>query len=274
MTILGRLKTISYAEIFVILVVVFLTVFMVKFFGRKKEFKTIRVEVIRNNWTENYDPYGYRAPFWLSDKVKVGQTEKSKSGKIIATLTDLENYERGSEEAELYLTVKIETLLNKRTGVYTFKDKPINLGSSIELNLDNISIVGQIVDNNVPEGGYPAKYLMVTAKGRNFESWLYTKVVPGLKVYNRATNEVVAEVVDVKLENSTLQQIKYSSSYLQAIVGKDKDLLVYVKVKVYQMDGRWYFMGHQNIKIAGSLYLYTNELNLYGFEIEDIKELP
>lgn len=275
-----RLQSLTPIEIFIIITIAFLTIFIVKFFGRKKEFITIKVEIIKQNWLDNYDPYGYRAPFWISDKIKVGQTEKDKTGKTIATLIDLENYERGDEEAELYLTLKIQTLLDRRTGVYYFKDKAVNLGSTINLNLDNIELRGQIIDNNVPQNGYPTKYFNVTARARNLDSWVYEKIIPGLKVYNRSTKEVVGEVTNVTLEKSSLQEIKADSSgnYLVAAPEKNKDAIITLKLKTYQMDGKWFFTGHQDLKIdnytySSSLYLYTDKLNLYNLEIQNFEEI-
>lgn len=275
----NRLQTLSPIEIFIIITIVFLTVFVVKFFGRKKEFITIKVEVIKQNWLNNYDPYGYRAPFWISDRVKIGQTEKDKVGKTIATLIDLENYERGDEEAELYLTLKIQATLDKRTGIYYFKDKAVNLGSTIDLNLSNIEIRGQIIDNNVPQGGYPTKYFKVTARARNLDPWVYQKIVPGIKVYNRSTKETVGEIIGVNLEKSSLQEIKTDDTgkYLTVAPEKNKDAIITLKLKTYQMDGKWFFTGHQDLKIdnyahSSSLYLYTDQLNLYGLEIQNIEE--
>jgi hypothetical protein len=274
-----RLQSLTPIEIFILITIAFLTIFIVKFFGRKKEFITIKVEVIKQNWLNNYDPYGYRAPYWISDKVKIGQTEKDKAGKIIATLIDLENYERGDEEAELYLTLKVQTTLDKRTGVYYFKDKSLNLGSSIELNLNNIELHGQIIDNNVPQNGYPTKYFTVTARARNLDSWVYEKITPNLKVYNRATGETVGEITKVNLENSSLQEIKTDSTgkYLVSASQKNKDAIIDIKIKAYQMDGKWFFTGHQDLKInnylKSFLYLYTEKINLYDLEIQNIKEI-
>jgi len=274
MNIRERLKTISGLEIFIIITIVFLTIFTVKFFGKKKEMITIRVEVIRKNWVDNYDPYGYRAPFWLSDKIKIGQIEKNKTGKTIATLINLENYERGGEEAELFLTLKVEVLLDKRTGTYYFKDKPLRLGSTVDLNLNNIDIPGQVVDTNVPNNGYQTAYFYVKAMERNLDSWKYLNITPGLKVLNRATNEVVAEIISARTEESSLQKIDFTNGYLSAVKGNNKDLTVEIKVKGYKIDNRWYFEGHQNLKIGNLIYIYTDKIDLYGFEIEDIKQLP
>jgi len=270
-----QLSTLGPIEIFIILTIIFLTVFTVKFFGKKKESLIIKVEVVRKNWSENYDPLGYRVPFWLSDKVKIGQTEKNKSGQIIATLINFESYDHGDQESELYLTLKVETLFDKRSGIYYYKDKPLNLGSPIELNLDNIEIYGQIIDNNVPQNGYPTKYFNIKARARNLDSWVYSKIIPGIKIYDRANNEVIGEIINTNLENSTLQEIKNdpnTGKYLQATLNKNKDLIVDIKLKAYQMDHRWFFSGRQNLKIGNPLSIYTPQVDLYKLEIENIEE--
>ncbi len=270
-----RFQALSPIEIFIIITIAFLTIFIVKFFGRKKEFITIKVEVIKQNWLNNYDPYGYRAPFWISDKVEIGQTEKDKAGKTVATLIDLENYERGNEEAELYLTLRIQTTLDKRTGVYYFKDKAVNLGSTIDLNLNNIELRGQVIDNNVPENGYPIKHFNVTARARNLDPWVYQKIIVGQKIYNRATNETIGEIIQVDLEKSSLQEIKVDNTgkYLLANSGQNKDAIIKIKLRTYQMDNKWFFSGHQDLKIGSSLYLYTNQTNLYNLDIQNVEEI-
>lgn len=276
MGIIKRLKTLSYVEIFIIISVIFLTFFVVKFFGLKKEYLTIKVEIIKKNWLENYDLYGYRVPFWLSDKVKVGQVEKDKSGKVIATLINVENYERGNEESELYLTLKVQVILNKRTGVYSFKDKPLNLGSEIDLTLDNIDLKGQIINNNVSEDDLRGKWFLIKTRARNLEPWVYKQITPGIKMYNKANNDLIAEILGVRIEDSTLQKINYDSSgqYLRSFTSANKDAVVNLKVKAYEAGDRWYFCGHQNLKIANTVYIYTEKINLYALEIEEIEELP
>ena len=272
MNFIKRIKTISHTEAFIFISVAALVLFIIKFFGYREEFATVKIEVIKKNWTENYDPYGYRAPFWLSDKIKPGQTQKNKAGKIVATLLDVENYERGGEEAEIYLTVKIKVLKNTRTGEYTFDDKPINLGSEISLTLNNINIQGQIIDNHVPQTGYPTKYFLVKARGRNINPDVYSKITPGLKMFNRSNNDPIAEITKVNIENPSFQKVTIIDNHLQAISNEYKDIVIEAKIKCYQIDGKWFFSGHQNIKALEGLYIYTDVINLYNFEIEDVQE--
>jgi hypothetical protein len=269
----NRLKTITAIELLITISALSLTVLLVKFFGLKREWHTIQVEVISKNWSENYNPYGYRTPFWLSDKIKVGQIERNNSGREIAKVTRVEKYIRGLEENEVYLIVDVEAIYQKRQNKYTFKNKGLDLGSAIELNLDNIQVFGQIIDNNYPQNGYPSKTVVVTARGKNFEPWTISQAVPGSKMYNLANNEVIAEIITATSEPASGQPLKIENDRLVNYSNRQKDLVITAKVKVFQQANRWYFAGHQNIISGGNLYLYTPTVNLYSLEIENVQGL-
>jgi hypothetical protein len=271
-----RVSTLSAAEIFIVLTIIGLTIFVVKYFGLKKEWKVIRVEVIKQGWTENSNPYGYRAPFWLSGKIKVGQVERDvNSGKIIATLINMENYLRSGEEADIYLTLKVEVYHNTRNGQYFYKDVPLDLGSNITLNLNNILIPGQITDTDVPPNGYPTKYFLVTTLARNVNNWIYSQVTPGITMKNRANNETVVEILSVKTEDPIYQEIITDNSRLAVITANsDKDVTMTMKIKALQIDGRWYFGGHQNLNIGNVIYIHPNTTLIPDSTIQKFEELP
>jgi len=267
-----RVSTLSLTELFIIASVVTLTVFTVKYFGLKKEWRTIRVEIINKNWVDNYNPYGYRTPFWISDKLKIGQKELDKSGKMIAQIVQIENYERGSEEANVYLTVKVKTIYQKRQNRYLYKDQYLDLGSAIELDFDNILVHGQIIDNNVPPEGYPTKNFIITARVRSLEPYLYNKIHTGQKFIDRTTQEPVAEILSVNLEKPTrlfFDTTGYTISFNQQ--ENLKDVVIKMKIKAYQSDDRWYFGGNQNIKLNNYISFYGNEYNLFGMEIQNVE---
>jgi hypothetical protein len=269
-----RLKTITPFQSFSAISVLVVLVLIVKYFGIKEDYQYLRIEVIKKPWSENYDPYGYRAPFWISDKVKVGLTEKNASGKVTAELIDVENYLRGGEEVDMYLVVKVKAVLNKRTGRYTYKDLPIDLGSAITLNLNTLTIYGQIIDNLYPQNGYPKKELMIKVRGRNIEPFTYSKVTPGLKMYNRANNMPVAEFVSVSLEEPSLDQVSIEKNkYLYIKHAPTKDLVATIKLQATQIDGRYYFSGHQNIVTNEPIWIYTDQVHIYGLTIEDVAEI-
>jgi hypothetical protein len=271
----NRLKTLSIFEIFVSFSIIFLVVFLIKFFGQKVEWKTVKIEIINKSWAENYNPYGYRTPFWLSDKLKIGQKEYDKSGKVIAEIIDIENYERGSEEAEVYLTVKLRTTYQKRLRQNFFKEKPLNQGSAIELVPNQNTVYGQIIDTDTPLLGYPQKTFTITARGRGIDNYIFNNIKIGDVMKNRYNNTTVATITAFHLEKTSkiyINDLTTNSQFLGFKINPNsKDIVVTFEISASQIDNRWYFAGHQNIKLANNFYFYGQNINLLGLEIVDVK---
>ncbi len=270
-----HLQRLTIFEVFTSLTIIVLTVFIIKYFGQKVDWKIIRVEIINKSWAENYNPYGYRTPFWLSDKLKIGQKEYDKSGNVIAEIIDIENYERGSEEAEVYLTLKVKTSYQKRTRQALFKNKPLDLGSAIEISPDQNLIFGQVVDTSVPPSGYPKKTFTVTTRGRGVDPYIYEKIKIGESMNNRYTQQPVLTISDFRTENTSriyVNEITDNNRTLGFKLGpNNKDIVVKFNVVGHQIDGRWYFAGHQHIKVGGTVYFYGKSINLYALEIENVE---
>jgi hypothetical protein len=276
-----KLRKIKPIEIFVFIFTFSLLVFAIKFYTFKPEYRIIRVEIVKQNWIENYNPLGYKAPFWLASRLEIGQSEKNHSGQIIAEIIDLENYEKNTEEIELFLNLKIQVAHNPRDNSFSFKGRPVTIGSPIELYFNNTTLVGQVIDDQVPESGYPHKDILVTLRGRQINPAVYSKIVPGIEVSNLGTNEVIAKVISVSQEPSTLTSAKldqYRQELLFSTNPKQRDIVIVAQIKVQQLAGQWFYAGRQKVKLSANqdhkLWLYTKDITLYDLEIEDIKELP
>ncbi|HWS48759.1 MAG TPA: hypothetical protein VN174_01750 [Candidatus Methanoperedens sp.] len=270
-----RLKTLSIFEVFISISIIVFVVFVIKFFGQKVEWKTVKIEIINKSWAENYNPYGYRTPFWLSDKLKIGQKEYGKSGKVIAEIINVENYERGSEEADVYLTVKLRTTYQKRIQQHIFKNKPLDLGSAIEIAPDQNIVYGQIVDIDMPSSGYPKKTFTVTARGRGIDAYIINNIKINDVMKNRYDQSIIATITSFHTEKTTRIYVSELTNNNQSLGFKlnenAKDVVVTFQVNTELIDGRWYFAGHQQIKVGNSIYFYSQNINLYGLEIEDVK---
>lgn len=273
-----RLKTITPAELFILLAIAFSIVFLVKYFGLKQEWRTIRVEVAGRNWSSSFNPYGYRTPFWMSDKLRAGQIEKNPSGKKIAEVVSIENYERGDEEAEVYLTVKVKAQLNKRTEKYVFKGRALDLGAPIELKLSNILVLGQIIDDDMPSDGYEQKEIIIVGRWRSQDPWKIQQIKVGDTMTNRATGEMVGEILDLSTGPPTMTAfIFHEDQEGQRLLLKQpselRDAVVKVKIKVHKQDSNWYFGGHQKVKVGELLWIYTDKIDINGLEVQEIREL-
>lgn len=271
--VIKRLKTLSIFEIFISISISIFVVFIIRFFGQKVEWKTIKVEIINKNWTENYNPYGYKTPFWLSEKLKIGQKEYSKSGKVIAEIINIENYERNSEEAEVYLTVKVRSTYQKQIHQHFFKNKPLALGSAIEISPDQNLVNGQIIDIDMPENGYQKKILTITARGRGVDNYIINNTKVNDVMKNRYDQNIVATIISLNVEKTSRLNVVGLTGNNQNLSFNEnaKDIVVTFKITTEFVDSRWYFAGHQQIKVGNSFYFYGENINLYGLEIENVK---
>jgi hypothetical protein len=273
----NQLKKLTPTEIVITILFITTAIIFIKYFSSKATWKTVRIEVIKKNWAENYDPYGYKAPFWLSDKIKIGQNEINKSGKVIATVTNIENYERGGEEIDLYLTVKIKTNYTKKTNSYSFKDNQIYLGSAIELNLDNNYLIGQIIDMDPPVSGYQTKQFLITTNIRDVDVEKIKNITLHDKMYNKTDNSIISEIIKIETSSPTnniyIQNTSHTNFLSLSQNNKNKDVTIKFLVTAKYISQDWYFAGHQNIKVGNNFYFYSPKINLYGMEIVNVEEI-
>jgi hypothetical protein len=280
-----QIKSITVYQWFVFIAIISLFAFTVKYFGIKKEWRRIRVEVVGRNWSNSYNPYGYKTPFWLSDKINTKITEKDASGKTIARIINIENYERDGEEAEVYITLEVLATLNKRLNIYTYKYNDLTLGSAIELHLNDLQIIGQIIDTNVPIGGYPQKKVQITGIWKAVDPWRYSEIQPGDTMLNRSNKNIIAKINNISTKprpNSEMFFYNYNNDALANTNGSSftvendpnkKDVIINLDITVNNVDNRWYFAGHQHVQVGELLWIYTNHGSIYNLEIQEVKSI-
>ncbi len=270
------LKKLGLREVFIGLLIAGLSITVVKYFSRQAGvWRTIRVEVTGNDWT--IDSYGTsRPPFWLSEKIKKGDVELGVDGSKIAEIVRVENYERGDERADVYLTVKVKTELNQKLQRYIYKGRAIEVGSPIELRLSRALVAGQVIDEQIPEEGYKTKEVIIKGRWHSQEPWRINQVQIGDKMVDRGSNQAVAEILSVWTEAATQKatinlasdnQIKVSSS------PRWVDGMITARLVLEEHDNRWYFGGHQKVKVGRYIWLYLPEVDLPYMEIEAVDEV-
>jgi len=254
---LEKIEEITYLEFFVLLLVAVFVVFVVKFFGRgPAEWKTIRVQVIGREWSEDFTGgSSYKPPFWLVDS------------------TRKKDIVRGTS---IFLIVKVKAFLNKKDRKYMYKNIPLQEGSLIEFSLPETKIVGQITDMGVPEQGYEEKTLIVVGRARNIEPWLIDRIENGDEMINLTTGETVAKIIDFKIE-PTLSKIFFTGGgyFTNAFLEDNprlKDVVLTLELKVKKISDRWFFSGDQKIKTPHTIGLFFSDYDLGWVEIQEFEE--
>lgn len=276
--IIKKIKRVSPLQAFIVLVVIMGTIFVVKYFGRQPMYRTVKIQVVGKPWTESVvTHYGYKAPFWLSEKVQRGDAEFSVDGKPTAEVIEVEEYQRGGTEVDLYIIAKLKGEINKRTRKFMYASRPIEVGTAMELHLNRVNVVGQIIDDNVPPGGYPQKEMVVTLRARNVEPWIVAKIAKGATMTSGPSGTVVAEILDTKREPALSTVLFTNSSGAKTATFLELntrvvDVITKVKLTVRYHDGGWYFGGHQQVKVGNQLWLYFPEVNLMGAELQTVED--
>jgi len=175
---LKKLREVTFTQMIVLLLVVASVVGVVKFFGKRADWRTIKIQVVGKDWSNLPVTYnGYRPPYWLTESIQKNDVERSVGGGRIAEVIDVERYSRNGPEYDVYLTVRINGILNKKTNKYIYKGRAVEVGAPIELRLNRALVFGQIIDDQVPLEGYITKRIVVTSLYRNASPWIVKNLI-------------------------------------------------------------------------------------------------
>lgn len=282
-----RIRHIGVIQLFAILVVAAATVYVVKYFGRQPATRLIQVQVTGKDWTQNYTNYnGYKAPFWLTDKIQVGDTERSVDGKTIATITAIDSYDRGTPDTDLYITLRIKGEINTRLQKFLYNNQFIEVGAPIQIHLSHALIAGQIVDDDVPQAGYPQKKLMITGRYRNAPGWVVDALTAGDTMTDGPHGPAVATVTQIETEPPTstilftLPQDAHArtgnmirtSTFLENNPSL-QDIVLHVTITATDRNGGWYFANAQPLKVGNIISINLSRVNLPEVEIQAIEDV-
>jgi hypothetical protein len=279
-----KFARVTFAHLAVLLLVVLGTVGVVKFFGKRGEWRVIKIQVIGKDWSTvpNAVYSGYRPPYWLAESVKKNDVELSVGGGKIAEVVDVEQYSRGGPDYDMYLTVRINGILNAKTNKYVFKGRAIEVGAPVELRLDRALVFGQITSDHVPPEGYKTTHVVVTALYRNADPWIINNIKIGDAMSGGPDGRVVAEVLALTTE-PTRGRLLFTDSAAAGRISasgdlfidrdpKLQDLHVRARLLVEKHNDEWFFGGYQAIKAGNLLWLYFPNVNLKSMEIESVEK--
>lgn len=270
---ISKVDKITSLEVYIVIFVVSAVVFATRYFETQSDYRFIRVEVTTNEWIKNRNQYSYKTPSWMSQSIEVGQAERSPSGRIRAEIVDLENYERGNDQAEIYLIVKLMADYNEKSRTYSYRGQSISIGEPIEFNFDETTVPGQILDNNYPKDGYEVGDFTITLRYEDAEPWIIDQIQNEDTMKNRATGEIIAKLIEFKTEPSNTTQVSQEENGKITFENNTnlKDIVAKFKVKAHKEDGNWFFAGHQRLRVGSTIWIYLEKVTFQNAMIEDLK---
>jgi len=231
-----------------------------KVLKQEDEYLNVEIQVTgQNGWQQGMV---VQPPSWLVDRIKKGDKELSYSGKSLAEVVDIKSYQEGNNIIA-FLKLKLLISSNKKQGTFRYKQKPLEVGSMIDVLVGNTRIYGsvtRIYSGNINEEKEDMRVKMVLLQ---MPSWFADSIKIGDKVENGfEEKEIQSEVISKSVRLSRIDKNPYGLV----------DIELEMKLQVDVRDGLAYFANYQPIKVGNVLYIPMDNYNLYDAQVMKIED--
>lgn len=167
-------------------------------FLRKPTYLTVEIKV----GSESVYFDGGTTKAWLGQLIHEGMTEKDGLGKTTAEVIKIRSYDTANTKA-VYATTRILAVYNRNSNQYTFRGKPLLIGSTIRLYLDRVLVDGLITYVEGVKDPRIKKRLVVEAQLIN-----ETNVFPEISGVKQYIADAIAEGQEIKdSQNNTIIKV-------------------------------------------------------------------
>lgn len=260
-------KTAFFTTVLLLLAFFLLGPTVLRHLKQKQAFVPVRFLVVRNLEGGNLTLPGH----WVADSLKVGDEELSPSGKVLARLTAIKQYEDGYNKVAL-LDVDILSSRDPLTGRYLFRQKDLLVGSTVELRLGRVLVFGEAI--SLPnEGGQSDREIIVTGYLYNQRDWLVNAITVGDTMSSGKNKEMVAKILSKQVYPANTEYRVNEGFVLGRASSRYRDVSVTFSLKVEEKDGNYVFASLQPVKINNILDLPFDKYNLYDMSVVSFKEV-
>lgn len=253
------------------------------FFLRRSSYVTLVLRVSQSDTLETT----YGLPLWYLDNLKEGMEQKDIFGRSTISIVKKFSYPNNWNNRISYLTLKLLTTYDKKSGVYSYEGVPLLVGSYQSLKVKGVLLRGVVhrIENNdwqpeqkvylvegfvnpsVTDNQDP--YVAETMTN-GVENYLADRVTKGLKILD-SDGTIVAEVLEVNKEIAYRKFI-YQNHLVDVVDNDRKKVNLKVRLVTERYGDVFLFRNDVPIKINENLFL-----DFWNFEvpmtITDFKEI-
>jgi len=246
-------------------------VFFAYIFFRKSSYIAVTVKVGEDNI--RYEPWvqetGTRV--WFSQLFYQGMRETDGLGRTMAELSSLRSYDTLPSRKAVYLTLSIRAVYNRASNQYTFKGKPLVVGSPIKLYLDRLLVEGLVTSVEGVNDPRERQELIVEAKLKEenpsfletsgVENYIAEALTVGQRIMDSDGN-VAIEIISKKSENAKRLVTTSDGRVIIQTSPLRKDIYLTLKINALKLGGRYYLFDDTPVLIGASIPLNTDLLSL------------
>lgn len=221
----------------------------------------------------------YNPPAWYAYLLKKGLQEKNYLGQIMAEIENVNFYDALGEtnvvpaKKTVYLTVKLKSKLNKKTGKYNYKGTELVSGEVLRINFGSVLVNGLITDVEGQKDNYPVVYAKVKFRVKNNNPlFLNTTgidqyVSDALFIGNRVINsqgDIQAEIIDKLVQAAEVSTVDYQGVSRNSLHPRKKDVYLTLKIKLNKIGNELFYFNDYILKVDSYLPLTFPNVTIYA----------
>lgn len=194
-------------------------------------------------------------PYWMGEAIHIGDRDINPLGGVNAEVVEKESIESVAYGSVVTLVLKVNAIRD-RSGVYLLRNKPLAVGSTVDLHFTSAQATGYItyMGRDIPEKNLIK--LRVKVKVRSVDQSVADTVKIGSEVRD-SKGMVLAKIIDKKVTQaevpatSTLSGGVTKLSYDSSL----QDLAVTMDLMTSKRNDSYYFTETQRIKVNEIVYV-------------------
>lgn len=254
-------------DLAVLLLVCGLVVLMVKHFKHEDEWRTIKVRVSgQKGWFVH-------PPYWMGEAIGVGMVERGTDGEKLAEITRVENYQRGNEYQDLYVTVNVKGVQDKTSGIFSFKSRPLQVGKEVEFEFPQVYFSGIVIADEDDLSEVTSQWFRVRMKWKDVYPWEANALEEGMEMRGDSRGEYVAKILDVA---SQWADRSVETDRGTVVAGRDprkRDVVIDMELSADEYGDGYYFAGHQKFKVGEMIWIYFPEVDVEKVLVMDVEKI-
>jgi hypothetical protein len=259
-------------------ILIFLTIIGIAFFAliffRKSTFVTATVKINENNIQYNLwdiEHLGTRA--WFAQFFKKEMKETDGLGRIMAEIVDVRSYDTEPARKAVYLTLKLNAVYERASGKYTFKGRPLLIGSPVKLNLGSLFVEGLVTHVEGIKDPRKWETVIVEAQIREEEptypdtSGTSPHIAEALQVGEEIKDDqgrIIIKIIEKKIEDAKRLVTTSDGRVVTKRNPLRKDVYLTLEVQISKIHNRYYIFDDIPLLIGEEIPINTPVISVWS----------
>lgn len=218
---------------------------------------------------------------WFSQMFYKGMKEKDGLGKATAEVLSIKSYDTSPARKAVYLTIKLNTVYNRASNQYTYRGKPMLVGSTLKLYLDNLLVEGLVTAAEGAKDPRQKVMLRVESQIRD-ETPVYPEtsgtkpyvadaLSEGQEIKDDQGNTIIT-ILKKRVEDAKRTVITNDGRVLVQTNPLRKDVFLTLRVNANQIANRYYIFDDVPVLIGIGIPMNTSTISVWP-EVTNIQPI-